>query len=108
MSDSELLSCYEAILSGSSKMLALAKAGEWDKLVEAEQERIQLLEKLKTYQPKALLDAYSEAKRSELIQLILSTDEETQRLSLIWMEELEGLIGSLSVEKKLNQAYDSR
>ena len=103
-----LLSQYETILSDSRKMLALAKAGEWDKLVAVEQNRNQLLQALKNGNATILLDADLEAKRSELVRLILTADEETQKFSRIWMSELEVIIGSLSVEKKLNQTYDSR
>lgn len=108
MNELAILSSYEAILSESRKLLALAKAGDWDKLVEIEQDRNQLLQALKNSKATVLLDAELEARRLELVRLILIEDEETQKLSQLWMSELEGIIGSLSVEKKLNQAYDYR
>ena len=101
-----MLSRYETIFSDSKAMLALAQAGEWDKLVEVEQARNVLLAALKNDKAAALADTDLEAKRLEFIRLILIADEETQKLSQTWMIELTGILGSLNTEKKLNQVYD--
>lgn len=106
-SGTELLDLYGSILATSQQMLALAKAEEWDALVDKELERRQLVGNLRA----ALeggpnpFDAAQRLRSEDLIKSILALDAETRSLAEGWMAELDQRLNSVSTSRRLQNTY---
>lgn len=104
MNSSELLKSYESMLRLSQDMLALATEGDWDRLVEAEHARSLVEADLK--QKDVLAWSGDEAATKEtLIRDIVSIDTQTKALVSSGLDELQGKLGSVGTEKRLQKAY---
>jgi len=103
----EILALYDRILAISRDMLALAKAEDWDALVDRELERRQEVARLREALeagPNPL--AGEERSRSEAtIRSILAIDEETRGLAERWMQELDQRLNSVSTSRRLRDTY---
>jgi flagellar protein FliT len=96
---------YEAVSLLAGKMLESARQGQWDELVELEQQRAAMLSEL-------MADAAQDAIPDEvadqvagLIGGILEKDAECTTLARAWQDELKALLGSMGAERKISQAY---
>lgn len=106
VTSSYLLERYKAMWQLSQQMLASAKQGEWDRLVELEHARTVIVEKLKQ-EDTILWQAGNALKKLELIRAILAADAEIKVLTESGMEEIQESLGSLGIKKKLKKAYES-
>ena len=105
MNTAKLLSDYGIMFQLSQRMLDAARQGEWERLVELEQERSMLVDALRVSDKCLWLD--SDAKRkSGLIHTILVADAEIKSLVDLRMSELRHALGSADTERKLNKAYN--
>lgn len=101
----QLLSAYQQIQTLSEQMIALAKAGQWDTLVEMELTYVGAVEK--TAQMVAISElsmALQEILRYKL-QQILSNETELKRLLQLRMDELMVLIGQSTRQSVVNSTY---
>lgn len=100
-----MVASYEEILNLARLMLEAAKKEEWDELTALEEKRFVLLETLMAADKGDWADARLNARKSELIQNVLTCDVETRELAEAWMVELRQIIDSVGTEKKLNDFY---
>jgi flagellar protein FliT len=103
----ELIPFYEAVAEKSLRMLDAARENQWDELIQIEQERSQVLQKLIAIDSIDLGEAQLNKRKMELLESILKYDAETQLLAKSWMDELRSMLSNANVEKKLGNAYFS-
>lgn len=81
-------------------MLNLARAEDWDGLVEQEAVRRTRLAELRTLDAACTLqDDECLAQKREAIEAVLAMDEEIRRLTTAWQGELKGVLSSMSAKK---------
>lgn len=102
----KIIEAYESAWALTQQMLDSAKQSDWERLVELEQQRSKIIEYLETLDAGVAEGRWRERKR-ELIQAILSADEEIRTLTRDWMRELREVLNSVSAEQKLNKSYGS-
>ena len=100
-----MLKRYEELLNYSRQMLESARQSRWDDLISLEQKRDVLVVELRNDVDQGDVPAQVSTQVAELIGLILTADSETQLLAKSWREELHGLLGSMSTERKLTNTY---
>lgn len=96
---------YEAVAQFAGKMLEAARHGQWDELVEIEQQRARVLAELMTDAAQGRIPDEVADRVASLITSILDKDAEIATLARAWQEELKGLLGSMGAERKISQAY---
>ena len=102
-----IFAMYEKLWLLTRQMLDAAQRDDWDTLIEVELMRDTLVEHIASYDGLSDMTEIERQKTSELIQRILVADEEIQALTVIWMDELQEMLGSIGTEKKLHKAYET-
>lgn len=87
-------------------MRAAAVHGEWDQLVELEQQCSQFVESMKP-QDLAPLDESIRLQKVALIHKILADDAAIRDQTLPWMAQLQRNMQSSRSEQRIKQAYSS-
>ena len=100
----EIIQRLERVLVDSLAMLAAASENRWDDLV-ALGTRRQALIQAATQVPPQIFNSRLEQHKARLKQEIAETDLRIQTLTRAWMNELEGVLTSVHVERKLANAY---
>ena len=100
---------YEHLSSITGQMRAAATKGEWDHLVELEQQCRQRVETMKAKNDDAFtpLDENTRLRKVALIQKILADDAEIRNHTEPWMAQLQRIMRSLGQERRLQEAYFS-
>jgi len=101
----DIIAHYAAIADASGRMLAAARAGDWDGLVNAEEEcarRVAVLEALGDIQPK---DANERQMRIVILRNILAHDAEIRELTAPWLTRLDTMLRNMSQGRHVRQAY---
>lgn len=101
------LELYEAVGLLTDRMLAAARAGEWDQLTDLEGECSALVARLAAINDAAPLAVDSRARKVKIIQKILADDRAIRDLVSPWMAELAARMNSSSTSRKLTTAYAS-
>ena len=96
---------YEAVAQLAGKMQETARRGQWDELVEIEQQRSALLSELMADAAQGKIPDAVADEVARLIAFILEADAEIASLAKAWQEELKELLGSIGTERKISQAY---
>ncbi|MFA5242433.1 MAG: flagellar protein FliT [Sulfuricella sp.] len=96
---------YEAVALLAGKMLETARQGQWDELVELEQQRAAVLSELMADAAQGAIPDEVADQVAGLIGAILEKDAECTALALAWQDELKALLGSMGAERKISQAY---
>ena len=93
----------QTVLEGSRQMLALARRGEWDALVECETRRRVAVAAFKACHEglKSPLSPAEDALRQEILNL----DNTTRGLAETWMAETAQQLTSFNTSRKLRSAY---
>jgi len=106
-----ILDTYGLVSLKSGEMVEAAKAGDWDRLVELEQDCRALVDTLRrddTGSDKAPRPDPSYIQRKyQLIRKVLSDDAQVRRYTEPWMAQLQVFLGSARQEGKLLRAYDA-
>lgn len=105
MDQAQILATYGAAWIATQQMLEAARAEEWDQLIALEQGRDELLSQLMQVQACAPVAPQQGAEIAKLIRSILAADQQIQGLTRVWMDEINGVLNSVQVEKKLLKAY---
>jgi flagellar protein FliT len=100
-----ILQHYEAMARLAGKMLEAARHGQWDELVELEQQRAAVLSELMADAAQGAVPAEVAEQVARLIGFILETDAESASLAQAWRDELKSLLGSMGTERKLSHTY---
>jgi flagellar protein FliT len=97
---------YQHLSEITRQMRAAAVLGEWDQLVELEQQCSQHVESMKQLDL-APLDESIRLQKVALIHKILADDAAIRDQTLPWMAKLQHNIQSSRSEQRLQQAYSS-
>ena len=105
MESQEMIAFYEEVAVITDRMLAAARAGEWEQLVALEARCSALIAFLKTQPPSPPLTGEAREQKIRIIKKILADDCEIRNITEPWMAHLAELINSSGAERKLHQAY---
>ena len=103
----QALAVYGSIAELSGAMVGAAKSGDWDRLIELEQDCHRLIEKLKGPAPALLADAQFRQRKASILRQVLADDAEVRRFTEPWLTRLELYLGSSHQAKRLHYAYQS-
>jgi flagellar protein FliT len=95
---------YQHLSNITAQMRAAAVQGEWDQLVELEQQCSQFVESIKQ-QDLAPIDESIRLQKVALIHKILADDAAIRDRTLPWMAQLQRNMQSSRSEQRVKQAY---
>lgn len=98
---------YESLSHIMSKMREAASLGEWDHLVELEQQCSQRVAILKQ-EDSAPADEATRQRKAALIRKILADDAEIRNKTESWMAQLDRIMQSTRTEQRLQKAYNEK
>ncbi|OGT01928.1 MAG: hypothetical protein A2143_00880 [Gallionellales bacterium RBG_16_57_15] len=106
MSASQIITNYESLSAITSRMRDAAVHGEWDQLVDLEQQCSRQAAAMKPADTaSALLDEPARQRKIHLIKKILADDAEIRNRTEMWMGQLQRIMQSNRQEQRLQQAY---
>lgn len=107
---SEILGIYERISALTGEMLAVARAGDWERLVALERDCSALIAHLPASESEATADPEFLSRKAAIIRKVLGDDAEIRLLVEPWLGQLESLLGATRSERRLRETYrpDSR
>ncbi|WP_338849040.1 flagellar protein FliT [Massilia sp. W12] len=105
MNSQEIITLYELVSDITGKMLAAARAGEWDRLTQLEELCSTHVQTLRNGEPPEPLSGPLRARKVQIIHKILADDREIRNLTEPWMAKLASLINHTGMERKLTNAY---
>lgn len=86
-------------------MLEAARTGQWEQLVDIENQCGDLVAAMRSLDAEVILDAVAQARKTQLIQGILADHAEISTLTRAWMSELVEMTQSLHREQSLQKVY---
>lgn len=98
---------YEFLSSITGQMRTAATKGEWDHLVELEQQCSQRVNAMKAQDTAMELDENTRLRKLALIRKILADDAEIRNHTEQWMGQLQRIMHSAGQERRLQKAYSS-
>lgn len=107
MSGSEILAEFQAISQITDQMREAARTGEWDRLAVLERCCAGVVARLKAAQP-VRLTADMQREKVELIRKILADDAEIRIYTEPWMKQVQTLLGSTGMARRVHHAYDNQ
>ena len=101
------LAHYESVAATSARMLAAARAGDWESLVNAEAECAEHIRALQALEAEASVrrDAAGNRARIHILQRILLHDAEIRNLTQSWLRGLEKLLRTAGLDRLVRSAY---
>lgn len=108
MNSQEIISLYEAVSDITNRMVAAARAGDWDRLVALESDCAGHVQTLRDGEPPTPLEGAVRERKVKIIHKILADDREIRNITEPWMAHLSALINSTGAERKLSSAYGGR
>ena len=100
-----MIECYEQIADASSRMLAAARAEEWDLLTEVERECAQVIDRLRGMGDPETMSGDGRRRRMEIIRQVLSDDAEIRRLAEPWLARMETFLRGCNNDRRIRDAY---
>ena len=100
----EVLESYAAVSVVSARMLAAARAGEWDALIAEERRCRALIDGLRQIGEVPLSESASKAKHG-ILRKLLADDAEIRGLTQPWLAQLESMLGTAANARRLNRSY---
>ena len=101
----QLLAAYQQIHTLSSEMITLARAGQWEALVEMQFAYVTAVEKTAEFTGKTGPSQALQEMLNVRLKQILDNESELKRLLQQRMEELKTLIGQSTRQNAVNNAY---
>ena len=105
MNNDQVIEMYEDLSTLTGRMLAAARSGDWDNLVELETDCAARVQALQAGEPVAALSGASRERKVQMIHEILANDRAIRDLTMPWMARLSTMINSAGTERKLAAAY---
>ena len=105
MTSQEIVSLYEGMSDLTAQMLQAASKGEWDLMVELEQQCAACVRMLQASEPPAPLVGEPRSRKVEAIRKMLDDDRRIRDLTTPWMARLSALINNTGAERRLASAY---
>lgn len=96
---------YESLASLTRQMREAVNQGEWDKLVDLEQQCGRHVANIKLADETTALDDVSRQSEIQLIRKILEDDDYIRNSTEIWMAKMKIVMQSQRQEQRLNQSY---
>lgn len=96
---------YRSIAEASNKMVSAARGGDWDALVNAEEECARRVADLQEHQQANGAGNADPQQRIHILGEILAHDAEVRALTTPWLQRLEQLLAGASGERRLGNAY---
>ena len=97
---------YQRALDLTEQMLDAAQTNDWDRLVLVERERGRLLDHLRDYDLASPPSHEAALRRRDIIETIMSRDEQIKTLTHDWMHELRDILSSATAQRLLNRTYN--
>lgn len=97
---------YQKLSELTGRMRLAATEGQWDHLVELEQECKRQVEIIKPLDQQAV-DEEARKQKIALIKKILADDAEIRNRTEVWMGQLQRIMQSTKSEARLQQAYNT-
>lgn len=101
----QVISNYESLSAITSQMRDAAMQGQWDQLIDLEQQCSRHVATMKPVDTAAVLDETTRQRKIHLIKKILNDDAEIRNRTETWMEQLRNIMQSNRQEQRLQQAY---
>lgn len=89
-----LIAHYEAIAQASHAMLAAARADDWVRVAQIEDDCRALTARLQAAGARPALSKAQQRRRVQLLRAILAADAEVRARSEPWLRELELMVGT--------------
>jgi flagellar protein FliT len=105
MSDSQVIINYESLSAITSQMRDAAVHGEWDQLVDLEQQCSRHVAAMKPVDATTKLDEQTRQHKIKLIKKILADDADIRNRTEAWMGQLRHIMQSNRQELRLQQTY---
>ena len=105
MTENPVIRNYESLSALTGQMRAAATTGEWDHLIDLEQQCSLQVATMRTAGEKPALDETARRQKIQLIKKILADDAEIRNHTESWMGQLQRIMQSNRQEQRLNQAY---
>ena len=106
-----ILDTYARVSVKSGEMVEAAKASDWDRLIELEQDCRALVDTLRRDDTSNVSaprpDRGYVQRKYEYIRKVLADDAQVRRYTEPWMEQLQVFLGSARQENKLLRADDT-
>ena len=103
----EVLDLYGSISNKTTEMLDSARQGDWDRLIELENEYSALIVRLQRTDTNAPANASFRDRKVTLIRKVLADDAEIRRYTEPWMNQLDLYLGSARQQRQLQRAYQT-
>lgn len=100
-----LLAAYASLLEASLRMLATARAADWEALVEQESDYLVRVERIRRMDAQLSLDDEAASRKAALLERILEQDMEIRRRLVERRDELGRMIGNSRRQQALSRAY---
>ncbi len=107
MNSQEIIALYEAVSQITDQMLAAARAGDWDKLIQLEEHCASHVQSLREGEPPEPLTGGLRERKVKIIHKILADDREIRNLTEPWMAQLAAMMNNAGTERKLSNAYNA-
>jgi flagellar protein FliT len=101
----DVMDCYEKIAPLTGRMLELARAGDWEGLMQLEQQFRSCVERLKEIELAAPLEPSQLVRKHNLLSRILADDAEIRDIVTPELAQLSSLLGNMHRQQHLNHAY---
>lgn len=101
----EVITNYESLSSITNQMREAAVHGEWDQLIELEQQCSRHVSTMQPVDTTVQLDEPSRQRKIQLIKKILADDAEIRNRTELWMGQLQSIMQNNRQEQRLQQAY---
>lgn len=102
----EAVGNYETLSVLTGQMRMAAQEGEWDHLIELEQQCSRQVAAMRPADERSMLDETSRQRKIQLIKQILADDADIRNRTQTWMTQLQRIIQSNRKEQRLHQAYE--
>ncbi|MBW6391398.1 flagellar protein FliT [Halomonas sp. Y3S6] len=106
------MSTTRAVLDGYTRlrrqvavMLELARAGEWDALIERQSGYLQLVDRIQQLDKETVLDRESQQSKAELLEAILADDLAIREHLMARRSELGQLMDTSRRQRDLHRSY---
>lgn len=101
----ELLDCYERIAGVTGHMLAAARGGDWDSLIQLEAQYLGHVDTIRRFDPDVPMDPAARTRKHDIIRRILADDAAIRELALPRLAHLDALLRSNRQRRALRDAY---
>ena len=105
MGSHQVITHYESLSTLTEQMHEAAVRGEWDQLIDLEQQCRQKIAAIMPLDAASTLDESSRQHKARLIKKILSHDADIRSRTQAWMGQLQNIMQSNRQEQRLQQAY---